>query len=89
MVEQSRETPAEHRIGETVETKLLRIAGKARKEREFKFSSLYHLMNEELLLECFKRLEENASLPRAAPAKLRSTTAVFRVLTRHRRPTRK
>ena len=39
MVEQSRETPAEHRIGETVETKLLRIAAKARKEWQFKFSS--------------------------------------------------
>jgi RNA-directed DNA polymerase len=59
MVEQGRETPAAHRSGETVETKLLRIATKARKEREFKFSSLYHLMNEELLLECFKRLEGN------------------------------
>jgi group II intron reverse transcriptase/maturase len=59
MVELSRETPAERRSGETVETKLLRIAAKARKEREFKFNSLYHLMNEELLLECFKRLDGN------------------------------
>jgi len=59
MVARGRETPAEHRSGETVETKLLRIAAKARKERDFKFSSLYHLMNEELLFECFRRLEEN------------------------------
>jgi group II intron reverse transcriptase/maturase len=56
MIEQSRETPAAHRSGETVGTKLLCIAAKARKERKFKFTSLYHLMNEELLLECFRRL---------------------------------
>ena len=49
MVEQSRETPAAHRSGETVGTKLLRIAAKARKESKFQFTSLYHLMNEELL----------------------------------------
>jgi len=59
MVEQGRETPAAHRSGETVGTKLLRIAAQARKDGEFKFSSLYHLMNEELLLECSRRLEEN------------------------------
>ena len=59
MVEQSRETLAAHRSGETVGTKLLRIAAKARKEGKFKFTSLYHLMNEELLLECFRRLSEN------------------------------
>jgi RNA-directed DNA polymerase len=56
MVEQSRETPAGHRNGEPVGTKLLRIAGKARKERNLKFVNLYHLMNEELLFECFRRL---------------------------------
>ena len=59
MVEQSRETPAAHRSGEPVETKLLRIAAKARKEGKFKFTSLYHLMNEELLLECFRWLSGN------------------------------
>ncbi len=59
MVEQSRETPAEHRSGEPVETKLLRIAAKAHKERKLKFVNLYHLMNEEMLVECFKRLSEN------------------------------
>jgi hypothetical protein len=59
MVEQRRETSAAHRSGETVETKLLRIAAKARKEREFKFTSLYHLMSEEQLLECFRRLDGN------------------------------
>jgi group II intron reverse transcriptase/maturase len=59
MVEQSGETPAEHRSGEPVETKLLRIAAKARKERELKFVNLYYLMNEELLLRCFRQLSED------------------------------
>ena len=59
MVEQSRETPAEHRSGEPVETKLLRIAAKARKEQKLKFVNLYNLMNEELLLRCFRRLSED------------------------------
>jgi group II intron reverse transcriptase/maturase len=44
-----------------VVTKLLRIAEKARKEPRFKFTSLYHLMNEELLRECFKRLRKDAA----------------------------
>jgi len=48
-------TPAVHRSGEPVETKLCRIAEKARKEPGFKFTSLYHLMNEELLRGCFER----------------------------------
>ena len=59
MVERSRETPSEHRSGEAVETKLLRIAAKARKEPKLKFVNLYYLMKTELLLECFRRLSEN------------------------------
>ena len=59
MVERSRETPAEHRSGEPVETKLQRIAAKARQERKLKFVNLYYLMNEELLLRCFRRLSED------------------------------
>lgn len=59
MVEQSRETPAEHRSGEPVGTKLLRIAARARKEPKLKFINLYYLMKEELLVECFRRLSEN------------------------------
>ncbi len=55
------ETPAVHGSGETVETKLHRIAEKARKEPQFKFTSLYHLMNEEHLRECFKRLRKDAA----------------------------
>jgi len=59
MVEQSRETPAAHRSGEAVATKLLRIGAKARQEQKLKFVNLYYLMNEELLLQCFQRLSEN------------------------------
>lgn len=55
------ETPSVHGSGEPVDTKLHRIAEKARKESQFKFTSLYHLMNEELLRECFKWLREDAA----------------------------
>ena len=55
------ETLAVHGSGEPVETKLHRIAEKARKEPRFKFTSLYHLMNEELLRGCFKRLRKDAA----------------------------
>jgi group II intron reverse transcriptase/maturase len=44
-----------------VATKLRRIAEKARKEPSFKFTSLYHLMNEELLRECYGRLRKDAA----------------------------
>jgi len=59
MVEQSRETPAAHRSGQPVATKLLYIGAIAREERKLKFVNLYYLMNEELLLQCFKRLSED------------------------------
>jgi RNA-directed DNA polymerase len=57
MVEQCGETPLAHRGEERVRTKLHRIAAKARAEGSFKFTSLYHLMNEELLRECYGELE--------------------------------
>lgn len=57
----SEETSAVRRSGEPVVTKLHRIAEKARKEPGFKFTSLYHLMNEELLRGCFKRLRKDAA----------------------------
>src|SRR6516225_2914163 len=62
MVEQSRETPAARRSGEPVATKLLRIAAKARQEHKLKFVNLYYLMNEELLLRCFRRLSEDKAV---------------------------
>lgn len=61
MVARSEETPTVLSSGESVATKLLRIAEKAREEPGFKFTSLYHLMNEELLRECFKRLRKDAA----------------------------
>lgn len=57
----SEETSAVHRSGEPVETKLHRIAEKARKEPRFKFTSLFHLLNEELLRGCFKGLRKDAA----------------------------
>ncbi len=61
MVARGEETSAVHGSGEPVTTKLQRIAEKARKEPGFKFTSLYHLMNEELLRGCFKRLRKDAA----------------------------
>jgi len=58
MVARGEERLDVHGSGEPEATKRQRIAEKARKEPEFKFTSLYHLMNEELLRECFKRLME-------------------------------
>ena len=60
MVARSEETPTVPSDGESVVTKLHRIAEKARKEPAFKFTSLFHLMDEELLRECFKRLRKDA-----------------------------
>ncbi len=46
---------------QTVATKLQRIANKASVDKRFKFTSLFHLMNKSLLLECFTQLKENAA----------------------------
>jgi len=61
MVARYNDTPPVHRNEEPVSTKLYRIAEKARKEPSFKFTSLYHLMNEEHLRECFQRLKKDAA----------------------------
>jgi len=61
MVARHEETATARRSGESVETKLRRIAEKARKEPGFKFTSLYHLMSEELLRGCFKGLRREAA----------------------------
>lgn len=60
MVARSEETPSVLCSGKTVETKLLRIAEKARTEPGFKFTSLYHLMDKDLLRGCFKRLRKDS-----------------------------
>lgn len=46
---------------ESVTTKLQRITEKAGSTSEFQFTSLFHLMNEELLLGCFEQLRKNAA----------------------------
>ena len=56
-----KETSAVHRSGEPVTTKLRRIAEKARREPRFKFTSLFHLMNEDLLLSYFHQLRKDAA----------------------------
>ncbi len=50
-----------HSNEETVSTKLQRIALKASKDKRCQFTSLFHLMNKALLLECFTRLKEKAA----------------------------
>jgi len=45
---------------ENVETKLQRIALKTSKDKDCQFTSLFHFMNEELLLEYFTQLKGNA-----------------------------
>jgi group II intron reverse transcriptase/maturase len=50
-----------HGNSESVETKLRRIAEKARKEPSCRFTSLFHLMNAELLRGCFGRLRDDAA----------------------------
>jgi group II intron reverse transcriptase/maturase len=61
MVGLCEETSGAHRSEEPVATKLHRIAEKAREEPTFRFTNLYHLMNEELLRGCFQRLKKNAA----------------------------
>jgi len=47
-----------HSNDETVETKLQRIAEKAGRDPESRFTSLFHLVSKELLLGCFNALKE-------------------------------
>lgn len=61
MKERNKETSFTPRSGETVETKLLRIAEKAQREKNFRFTSLFHLMNQENLWECFESLRNDSA----------------------------
>ena len=45
-----------------METKLERIADKSRNEKRPIFTSLYHLINEELLKQCHKELDGNKAV---------------------------
>src|SRR6056297_2875131 len=49
------------RNNEAVETKLQRIADKARKDPQCRFTSLFHLMNKDLLWESFEKLRKDAA----------------------------
>ena len=53
----SEETFAVLRGGNRMETKLERIADKSSRENRPIFTSMYHLLNEELLLQCHKELD--------------------------------
>ena len=46
---------------EMVATKLQRIAEKARRESSCRFTSLFHLMNVDMLRECFRQLRKDAA----------------------------
>ena len=45
--------------GGIMETKLERIADKSRNQKRPIFTSLYHLINEEMLRQCHKELDGN------------------------------
>lgn len=61
MVARCTETLTTLRRGEAVETRLQRIAEKARREPNFKFTSLLGLLDMDLLRECFSQLNKNAA----------------------------
>ena len=61
MVERCEDTPSAPSREESVETKLRRIARKAQREPKFQFTSLFHLMDMELLRGCFERLRGDAA----------------------------
>lgn len=50
-----------HSNEDSVPTKLQRIAKKASADKDCQFTSLYHLMNKEHLLECFTQLNGKAA----------------------------
>ena len=50
-----------HSNEEGMSTKLQRIAERASRDKHCQFSSLFHLMNKDLLLECFMQLRKNAA----------------------------
>ena len=56
-----KDTLTMHSNSETVGTKLQRIAEKARRDPRCRFTSLFHLMDKELLRECFERLRRDAA----------------------------
>lgn len=56
---QTKETFAAHRSRKQMETKLARIEEISRRKPDEVFTSLYHMLNEEMLLQCHKELDGN------------------------------
>ena len=61
MFKRYRETLTVHRNRESVRTKLHRVATRAQRQPKSKFSSLYHLIDKELLRDCFGQLRSDAA----------------------------
>ena len=81
MAERCRDTPAGHRTGDLVRTKLHRIGRKARRDPGFRFTSLFHLMNKELLRGCFGQLRRDAAAGIDGVTKAEYATGLERRLT--------
>ncbi len=58
----SRETHTVHRDGNYVRTQLIRIANKSASNKQEVFTSLYHLLNDEMLNVCFQEIKGNKAL---------------------------
>lgn len=57
-----KETPTGHAgSGQSVQTSLERIANKARREKAYRFRNLYRLLNEELLMDSWVKLNRHAA----------------------------
>jgi len=57
----SKDTLSGPRAGQPVNTKLLRIAERARRDPRARFTSLFHWLNQELLRACFRELRASAA----------------------------
>ena len=58
---EARDTPARHRTGQQVSTKLASLTSRARRKPKGKFNSLMHLLTEEFLMGCYRELKRDKS----------------------------
>ena len=58
---EARDTPARHRTGQQVSTKLASLTSRARRNPKGKFNSLMHLLTEEFLMGCYRELKRDKS----------------------------
>jgi len=56
---EARDTPAGHRAGQQVSTKLAFLTRRARENRMYKFQTLAHLLTEDFLKSCFRELKRD------------------------------